>query len=314
MVVANFRRRKFFDRRVKFLYGGGNQVYLSNFDYYEPKSVDEACKFMVQHGSKARFFAGGTDILVKMKKQVDLPEVLVAIGRLPELRGIEEVPGEGIVIGAAVTHNELMDSKLLQGKYLSVPEAAHQMANSQVRNLGTVGGNISNAVPSADLPPILIALGATAKIKGSKGGKQLALEDVFAGPNKTVLEEDEIITHFVIPENKFTGSTYMKYGLRASGALAVVGVAASVEVKDGVIQDARVVLGAVSPVPLRAKKTEEFLKGKKTTDEVLEKAGVMASEECRPISDIRASAEYRKDMVRVFTRRALRKAIDEGHV
>lgn len=289
-------------------------MYLPDFEYFSPDSVEEACQLLVKYGSKAKAIAGGTDVLVKMKKELLSPEILVYIGQLPQLKKIEYVPGKGVVIGAGVTHNEVQNSKVLHEKYLSVSEAAHQMANNQVRNLGTIGGNISNAVPSADMPPILIALGTTVKILGSKGERTLPLEDVFAGPNQTVLEHDELITEFVIPDGSFTGSTYLKFGLRASGALAVVGVAAAVQVEDGFIKDARIVLGAVSPVPVRAKEAENFLKGKQASEEVFAEAGVIASGECKPISDIRASAEYRKDMVRVFTRRALQKAANKGHV
>jgi carbon-monoxide dehydrogenase medium subunit len=289
-------------------------VYLPDFEYFTPDSVEEACQLLSKYGPKAMAIAGGTDIVVKMKKEVLAPEILVSIGHLPELKKIEYVPGKGVVIGAGVTHNEVQNSKILQEKYLSVCEAAHQMANNQVRNLGTIGGNISNAVPSADMPPILIALDTTVKIVGSKKERTLPLEDVFKGPNQTVLEHDELITEFVIPDGSFTGSTYLKFGLRASGALAVVGVAASVQMEGGVIKDARIVLGAVSPVPLRAKEAENLLKGKQASEELFEEAGVIASGECRPISDIRASAEYRRDMVRVFTRRALLKAVNEGHV
>ncbi|HAA34164.1 MAG TPA: xanthine dehydrogenase family protein subunit M [Firmicutes bacterium] len=289
-------------------------MYLPDFEYFTPDSVEEACQLLSKYGPKAMAIAGGTDIVVKMKKEVLAPEILVSIGHLPELKKIEYVPGKGVVIGAGVTHNEVQNSKILQEKYLSVCEAAHQMANNQVRNLGTIGGNISNAVPSADMPPILIALDTTVKIVGSKKERTLPLEDVFKGPNQTVLEHDELITEFVIPDGSFTGSTYLKFGLRASGALAVVGVAASVQMDGGVIKDARIVLGAVSPVPLRAKEAENLLKGKQASEELFEEAGVIASGECRPISDIRASAEYRRDMVRVFTRRALLKAVNEGHV
>ncbi len=289
-------------------------MYLPDFEYYTPDSVEEACQLLSKFGPKAIAIAGGTDIVVKMKKEVLAPEILVAIGHLPQLKKIEYVPGKGVVIGAGVTHNEVQNSKILQEKYLSVSEAAHQMANNQVRNLGTIGGNISNAVPSADMPPILIALDTTVKIVGAKGERTLPLEDVFKGPNQTVLDHDELITEFVIPDGSFTGSTYIKFGLRASGALAVVGVAASVQMEGDIIKDTRIVLGAVSPVPVRAKEAENFLKGKQASEELFEEAGVIASGECRPISDIRASAEYRRDMVRVFTRRALNKAVNEGHV
>ena len=288
-------------------------MYLPNFEYFQPDSIEKTCQLLSQFGSKAKLIAGGTDVIIKMKKELLAPEILVSIGEIDQLKKIEYVPGKGVVIGSGVIHNDLVYSELLQEKYLSISEAARQMANNQVRNLGTVGGNIGSAVPSADLPPILIALGATVKITGMQRDRTMDLEDVFIGPGKTVLAQDEIITEVVIPDQKMTGSNYIKFGLRASGALAVVGVAAAVQVENNAVKEARIVLGAVSPTPVRAKKAEEFLKDKKISDELLAEAGVIASGECKPITDVRASAEYRKDMVRVFTRRALRKAIDEGH-
>jgi carbon-monoxide dehydrogenase medium subunit len=288
-------------------------MYLPNFEYFQPDSIEETCQLLSQFGSKAKLMAGGTDVIIKMKKELLAPEILVSIEKIDQLKKIEYVPGKGVVIGSGVIHNDLVYSELLHEKYLSISEAARQMANNQVRNLGTVGGNIGSAVPSADLPPILIALGATVKITGVQGDRTMDLENVFIGPGKTVLTQDEIITEVVIPDQKMTGSNYIKFGLRASGALAVVGVAAAVQVDNNAIKDARIVLGAVSPTPVRAKKAEEFLRDKKISDELLAEAGVIASGECKPITDVRGSAEYRKDMVRVFTRRALRKAIDEGH-
>ncbi len=289
-------------------------MYLPDFEYYAPDSVAGVCELLSQFGPRAKVLSGGTDLMTKMKNKLLAPEVLVSIKNLDELKRIEYVPGKGVVIGARATHNELVNSKVLNDKYLSVSEAAHQMAANQVRNAGTVGGNITNAVPSADLPPILIALNATVKLVGVKGERSLPLEELFTGPGKTVLGQDELITEIVIPDQEMTGSTYIKFGLRASGALAVVGVAVAVNVENDVIKDARVALGAVAATPVRAKKTEKFLKGKKITDDLLAEAGVIASGECKPISDIRASAEYRTDLVRVFTKRALRKAIDKGHV
>ncbi|MGM0689210.1 MAG: FAD binding domain-containing protein [Bacillota bacterium] len=289
-------------------------MYLRDFEYYIPESVEEACQLLHKFGSKAKAIAGGTDLLIKMKKDLLAPEVLVDIGQLTKLKIIEHVTGKGVVIGAGATHNDIQNSKVLQQKYLSVAEAAHQLANNQVRNLGTVGGNISNAVPSADLPPILIALDTKVKIVGPQGARILPLEDVFTGPNQTVLENDELITEFVIPDDGFTGSTYIKFSLRASGALALVGVAAAVKIEGNVLKDARIVLGAVSPVPVRAKKAENMLRGRQVSAGLFTEAGVVASGECRPISDIRASAEYRMDMVRIYTKRALQKAVDEGHV
>lgn len=288
-------------------------MYLPDFDYYAPESEAEACQLLTQHMDGAKILCGGSDLMAKMKHGLAAPKVLVSIKKLPGIRKVEYVPNSGVVIGAASSHNDLVFSEVINEKYPSVANAAASMAANQIRHVGTVGGNIASAVPSADLPPILIALKAVAKIVGPNGERNLPLEDVFAGPGKTVLAPNEILTEILIPDQKTTGSTYHKFALRRAGALAVVGVAVAVEMKDGVIEDARVVLGAVAPVPMRAVKVEEFLKGKKASDELFEEAGKIAYSECRPITDFRASEEYRRDLVRVYTKRSLKKAVENGH-
>ncbi|OPX90662.1 xanthine dehydrogenase family protein subunit M [Pelotomaculum sp. PtaB.Bin117] len=288
-------------------------MYLPDFEYYAPDSLKEACGLLAQFGTMAKVIAGGTDVLPKMKQDILAPEVLVSLKNLSQLTDIFYEKGKGTTIGSRATHNNLVNSSVLQEKYLSICEAAHHMANNQVRNTGTVGGNIVNAVPSADLPPILIALGAVVKLAGTDGERTVLMEEFFTGPGKTVLKQNEILTEIVIPDQSFTGSTYIKFGLRRSGALAVVGVATAVSMQGDICKEARIVLGAVAPVPMRAKKAEELLKGKAVTQELLEEVGVCAAGESKPISDIRGSAEYRKDMVRVFTKRALSKVIKEGH-
>lgn len=288
-------------------------MYLPDFQYYSPQTLPEACSLLSQFGSKAKVLSGGTDLIVKMKQSLLEPEVLVSLQGLTKLKEIYYEQGKGVVIGARATHNELVNSTILNEKYLSVSEAAHQMANNQVRNLGTIAGNIVNAVPSADLPPILIALGATITLVGPKGERTLPLEDFFTGPGKTVIAVDEVVTQFVIPDQPTTGSKYFKFGLRRSGALAVVGIAAAVTMEGKTIRDARLVLGAVAPIPIRAKQAEAVLIGKDYSAELLAQAGVVAAQECKPIDDIRGSAEYRRDLVRVFTKRALETAITKGH-
>lgn len=290
-------------------------MYLPDFEYYAPDSVQEACELLAKLGLGAKVLSGGTDLSIKMKHGLISPEVLVSLKNLNQLTDIYYEKGKGVVIGGRATHNSLVNSPVLQEKYLSICEAAHHMANNQVRNVGTVGGNMVNAVPSADLPPILIALGARVKLVGTAGERVLPLEEFFTGPGRTVIKQDEILSEIIIPDRNrpFTGSTYFKFGLRRSGALAVVGVAAAVTMEGDVCQEARIVLGAVAPVPVRAKKAEESIKGKAVTEALLEEVGKCAAAESNPISDIRGSEEYRRDMVRVFTRRALSKAIKEGH-
>lgn len=289
-------------------------MYLPDFDYYSPSSVAEACQLLSQFGDDAKVLCGGSDLIPKMKHELIAPKVMVSIKKIPGLKKIEYVPGKGVVIGAVSSHNDVVFSEVMNEKYLSVSNAAQTMAANQVRHIGTIGGNIVSAVPSADMPPILIALSAKAIIVGPDGERTLPLEEVFTGPQKNCLAKNEILTEVIIPDQEMTGSTYHKFALRRAGALAVVGVAVAVQVENDIIKDARVVLGAVAPVPMRAIKTEEFLKGKKVTDELLEEAGVIASTECKPITDFRASEDYRRDLVRVYTKRGLRKAIDNGHI
>lgn len=288
-------------------------MYLPDFDYYAPQTVQEVSSLLSQFGSKAKILSGGTDLMVKMKHGVAAYETLISLKELSELREIRYEQGKGVVIGSRATHNELVNSPVLNEKYLSVSEAAHHMASNQIRNLGTVGGNIVNAVPSADLPPILIALGATISMSGPNGERTMPLEEFFVCPGQTVLAENEVVTHFTIPDQASTGSTYIKFGLRRSGALAVVGAAVAVTMEGKIIKDARIALGAVAPTPMRAKKAEAVLNGQEYSEDLLEKAGAAASLECSPISDIRGSEDYRRDMVRVFTKRALKAAITKGH-
>jgi carbon-monoxide dehydrogenase medium subunit len=284
-------------------------MYLPDFDYYLPATLNEACDLLVEFGEQAKVLAGGTDLLPQMKNELMVPEVLVSLKAIEGLREINYIQGKGVAIGAGTTENDLVNSKVLRDKFPSISEAAATMANTQIRNRGTIGGNIVSAVPSADLPPILIALRASVTLTGKEKTRVIPLEDFFVGPRRTVIHSDEILTEITIPDQGTTGSAYIKLGLRNSGALAVVGVAASVISGGGSVKEARIVLGAVAPTPMRAKRAEDLLIGNSFTEALLEEAGRIASMECSPISDIRGSEEYRRDMVRVFTERALRKAL-----
>jgi carbon-monoxide dehydrogenase medium subunit len=290
-------------------------MYLPDFDYYAPENLSEATGLLMQLGPSARILAGGTDILVKMKSGLLAPSALVSLKKLHELRQIRWDADRGLVIGALATHNEIYNSLKVQERFLSLSEAAHKLANNQIRNRGTIGGNLVNAIPSADLPPILIALGAYVTLAGPDGRRIVPLESFFTGVSCCALKPvGEVLIEVVIPPQETTGSTYLKFGLRRSGALAVVGVAVAVTMEGDVVKDVRICLGAVYKVPTRAVQAEQALIGKKWNDSLLEQAGRAAVGCCLPISDIRGSAEYRRDLVRIFTRRALRHAITKGHV
>jgi carbon-monoxide dehydrogenase medium subunit len=287
---------------------------IPEFEYLAPQSLPEACSLLAQYGDSAKVLAGGSDLLVKMKDGLMKPAYLVSLKNLDSLKAIRYQNGAGVTIGALATHNEVMINPVLREKYRSVCEAAHTMAADQIRNIGTVGGNLVNAVPSADLPPILIALGAQARIVGPGGERVVLLEDFFLGPGKTVLRKGEILAEIIIPDQPTTGSNYIKFGLRRAGALAVVGVANSVVVSDSICQDVRIVLGAVAPTPMRAHEAEDVLRGKKISQDLIDEAGKVAAAESKPISDIRGSIEYRRNLVNVLTKRSLKAAIEKGHV
>jgi aerobic carbon-monoxide dehydrogenase medium subunit len=288
-------------------------MYLPDFEYHTPESLEEACRLLAELGPRAKVLAGGTDLLHKMKSGKSDLKALVSLKNLKALRDIRYEVGRGLVIGALATHNDLVKSPVLHKKYLSISEAAHQMASQQIRNLGTVGGNIVNAVPSADLPPILIALGGSIRLVGTKGERSLPLDEFFTGSAQCVIAPDEILTEVVIPDQASTGSTYRKFGLRRSGALAVAGVAVAVTARDGVFGQARIALASAAPTVLRAHAAEHFLQGQPTSQDVYARAGELAAGEARPRDSIRGSAEYRRNLVGVLTKRALAKAVDGGH-
>lgn len=287
---------------------------LPKFDYVGVDTVGEACAELAKHKrGVARVLAGGTDLLVRMKDRVCEPKYLIGIKKIKGLDKVVYDRSEGLRIGALATHKEVMDSGVAQRRYGSVVEALEKIGTVQVRNLGTVGGNLCNAAPSADSAPILIALGAKVKLAGVGGERELLLERFFKGPGKTALKGDEILTEIIIPNEKLhSGSKYEKLFARTSVDIACVGAACWVLVnpKNRAIKDVRIVLGAVAPVPLRAKRAERVLRGKVATDELIKEAGEVASQEAKPISDIRASKEYRTEMVKVMTRRAVKGALE----
>ncbi len=287
---------------------------VPQFEYLVPQSLQEACALLGQHGSKAKVLSGGSDLIVKMKNGLAKPDYLVSLKNLDELKGVRYEAGTGVIIGSRTTHNQVIANPILREKYPSVCAAAATMAAYQIRNIGTIGGNLVNAVPSADMPPILIALGAQARIVGTAGERVVRVQDFFLGPGRTVLGQDEILAELVIPDQATTGSNYVKFGLRRAGALAVVGVASSVTMAGDVAKDVRIILGAVAPIPMVAREAENVLRGKKVSDDLIQHAGKVAAVESKPINDIRGSAEYRRNLVDVLTRRSLKAAIEKGHV
>ncbi|OGD12062.1 MAG: hypothetical protein A2Y86_01000 [Candidatus Aminicenantes bacterium RBG_13_62_12] len=272
--------------------------------FYAPQTLAEALR-LLDELENARILAGGTDLLVELRESRAEARNLISIQDLDELKGIGKKDGR-LEIGALATPREIASNSLINRYNPALTQAAGGMASSHIRSMATIGGNIVSAVPSADLPPALMAAEAAVRLVSSAGIREVSLSGFFTGPRSTVCGKGEILAAVMFPPPPpGTGISWEKFSLRESNALAVAAVAARLTIQKGKIARAAVVLGAVAPTPLTAVKTAEFLSGQKPTADLFAGAAVLAGEECRPISDIRGSAWFRKEIVQVLTRRAL---------
>jgi carbon-monoxide dehydrogenase medium subunit len=279
---------------------------MRRFAYFEPSSLPEAVALLARYQGRAQPLAGGTDLLVELKEQLRQAECVVNIKKIPGIDRLSFDPQGGLRIGALVTAREIETSEVVQEKYPSLLQAVRELGSIQVRNRATIIGNVCRASPSADTLPPLIADGAVVSIHGAGGTRRVLLEEFFTGPGKTVLKPEELVTDITVPAPApGTGKVYLKHGRRKAMELATVGVAVSLN-----DPDVRIVLGAVAPTPIRARKAEDLLRGRKWNGELVKRAAQAAAEEARPIGNVRASAEYRREMVAVLTRRALQRALD----
>jgi len=287
---------------------------MLKFEYLKPKSIDEAISLHQSHGDKARYIAGGTDVMVRIKEGKINPEYLIS---LRHLEGLDHIIYENreLRIGAMVTHRMLELSPIIQKEFPILLDAVENIGSVQIRNVATIGGNIINAVPSADGAIPLITLGAQVRIRGPKGERAMALEDLFIGPGQTLLEHGEILLEFVIPKlAPHTGGAYWKHTRRAAMELPILGVAVLISLDDDMktFTEARIGLGVLAPTPLRARNAEAILKGNKVGGEILKKAGKAAAEECKARDSIRGEAWYRRSMVEVLVPRMARVAMERA--
>jgi CO/xanthine dehydrogenase FAD-binding subunit len=283
---------------------------MKAFELVVAKDAAHAVALLAEHGPSVRVLAGGTDLLVELKSASHVPRVVVDISRAADMKGIA-VTDQGLCIGAMVTHTEIMRSPLIREMLPALADAAHTIGAVQTRNLGTLGGNLAACVPCMDSGPTLVALDALVAIAGPGGRRQLPLTAFLVGPRKTILEPDELLVEIVIPrENLGKPADFVKFGLRKGQALALASAAASLwmDWERNVCVAPRIALGAVAPTVIRAPVAEEYLEGRAITPEVMAEAGRIAVGEARPISDFRASADYRRDLIAVLTRRALANA------
>jgi carbon-monoxide dehydrogenase medium subunit len=281
---------------------------MTSFEYFSVDTLDKGISILAGKQGKAKVFAGGTNLLVDIKQGAANPQCLVDIKSIPGLDSVRYQANEGLKVGALTTIRTIETSTVIKNKFTILSQAAHKIGSAQIRNRATIGGNLCDASPSADTAPALICLGASVKTQGSGGERSMLLEDFFTGPGETILQPDEILTQIQIPPvPPYSAGVYLKLGRMKTMDLATVGVAVllTAEATDGVCDDIKITLGAVAPTPKRAKSAEGVIRKKKMVDDLMRQTAHKASQEARPISDVRASADYRREMVEVLTYRAL---------
>lgn len=280
---------------------------IKTYDYHAPETLEEVKKLLALYGEKAKILAGGTDVVPKMKAHIFTPEHVISLKNVQELKKVEYIPGKGLLFGANVKLHDMQLMDFVEKDFTALHNGICGMSSTQIRNMSTVAGNICNAVPSADTAPGLIVLNAQIKIESCRGERVVAAEDFITGVLTTVLEPDEIVTEIFIPAPvEGSASAYMKYAQRKALDLAMVGAAAWVLMDGEIVKDARIALGAVAVKPKRAFNAEKALIGRPLNDETLKEAARCAGEEdCLPITDMRATKEYRVEMVKIMTRDAI---------
>ena len=282
---------------------------MQAFDHYNPQSLAEALELLGRFNGQTRVIAGGTDLMLKMKAGFESPATIINIKRLSELKGITYHDKTGLELGALTTLRELTRSPIILKHYPCLAQTAGLMASEQIRSFATVGGNLCNASPSADMAPPLIILGTTAHLTGPGGKRQLPLETFFLGPGRSALQNGELLEKVTVPPPQGT-ALYIKHAPRAFMDIAVVGVGLRLEISGDICQAAQIVLAAVAPIPLRAGQAEAALTGYPLTAERINQAAQLAAEECSPIDDVRGSSWYRRRMVEVETRRSLQQILE----
>lgn len=283
---------------------------LPKVEYMAPSSLKEAFHLLKEYQNKARLLAGGTDLIPKMKKRAIAAEMIIDLNRIPGLTGIE-IRGDRLHIRGLTRLAEIKESPLVKEKAPALAQAIGLMASPPIRNRATIVGNLCTASPAADTAPPLLVLDALVKMESIRGERIVPLSEFFLGPEKTVKRPDEILTEVIIPVQE-GNSAFMKLGRRKAFTLAVVSAAAFVRTRKGKFEEVRVALGAVAPIPMRGRKVEEALKGSEVNEQKIVQAAERVREEVSPITDVRASAEYRKDMSYVLTRRILEQVGGRG--
>lgn len=287
---------------------------MRDFDYFEPKTVEEAISLLDKYGGDAKALAGGTDLIVMMQNKKIRPKCLVNIKHIPNLSYISYDAKQGVRIGSLTTLREIEKSAQIEKGHKILQQVAHKMASPSVRNLATIGGNLCNASPAADMAPSLICLKAKAKVAGPKGERLIEMENFFSGPGKTALQNNELLLEIQVPPlPPRTTAVYLRHGKRGAAEVATVAIAVviTLEPSGEKCKEVRIAMGSAAPTPSRVPEAEKMLIGKVIDETLIGKAAQVVSEAARPITDVHSSAQYRKEMVELFTKRALGLAINQ---
>ncbi len=280
----------------------------ATFDYHAPSTLDEALQLLARHGDAAKLLAGGHSLIPAMRFRLAQPEILIDLNKLDGLRYVRE-EGNVLAIGAMTPEAWLEESAVVQQRYPLLADAVSVIADPLVRNRGTVGGNLAHADPANDQPAVMLAYGATIVAQGPGGRRNIAIDDFFVNLFESSLQPGEIMLDIRVPApGASSGGAYVKME-RKVGDYATSAVAVQLTMNGPTISAARVALTNVNPVPMRSPGAEAALVGKAATEEAFEAAGKAAAAECDPSSDLRGSADYKRDVTRVLAKRAIRRAV-----
>lgn len=284
-------------------------------EYFQPKSISECLSILKEYGSDAKILAGGTDLVPRLKNNILHPVALIGLMDMPGMNEIS-VGEDGLTLGAMANLRNISLDSSLESKYNVIKEACGHVSSQQVRNIATIGGNACNASPSADAIHGLLLHDAVVTIAGSSGLHEMQLCDFFIGPGKTALQANEMVVKFFVPAPKaHTGASYQKFAIRGDSDISIVGAGARFTLNDGgTVAEARITLASVAPKPLRMQMAEAHLIGKRVDAESIAQIADFCSNHVKPITDQRATREYRIEMVRVWVRHALEQALERAQI
>jgi len=284
---------------------------LPKFEYLAARSIDETCDLLAAHSNEVRLLAGGTDLLLQMRRREACPAYIIGLKGIAELSGVTTLADGGLAIGAATTIQAVMSSPVVREKYGVLAEAAAGIGGPELRNVATIGGNLAGALPCADLPPALITLGAQVSLRSRNGERVVPVEDLFPQFGMTVARPDELLTTIQLPSvPSCSGGAYLKFHDRQSMDLTTVGVSALVtwDAASRTFRDVKIALASSAPVPLRARKAETLLRGRAFAEDALEEAALAVCDEADPRTSWRATRQFRFELLKSLTKRAIRGA------